>query len=221
MIDFFDLPKKTEVYKNVPKNAFDKFVNTKQKSNFSESVKKITWTHKFSSDTTNLGFKDIEEIQLFKVECKRKVKIPKILDIIDKTIPYHIIFWIQSVDQAYISTTSKHLHPTKDYESVIDWAFSTDWFKIDENKFRINLKNNLDAVFKDMCIQIIGRSEFEKESIDMIINNQQEIDLLKKNKLKLKSAIAKCKQFNQRVDLNMKLKNIEKKLNTLLTVKKL
>jgi len=221
MIDFFDLPKKTEVYKNVPKNAFDKFVNTKQKSNFSESVKKITWTHKFSSDTTNLGFKDIEEIQLFKVECKRKVKIPKILDIIDKTIPYHIIFWIQSVDQAYISTTSKHSHPTKDHESVIDWAFSTDWFKIDENKFRINLKNNIDAVFKDICIQIIGRSEFEKESIDMIVNNQQEIDLLKKNKSKLKSAIAKCKQFNQRVDLNMKLKNVEKKLNALLSVKSL
>ena len=83
------------------------------------------------------------------------------------------------------------------------------------------MKNNIDAVFKDICIQIIGRSEFEKESIDMIVNNQQEIDLLKKNKSKLKSAIAKCKQFNQRVDLNMKLKNVEKKLNALLSVKSL
>ena len=44
--------------------------------------------------------------------------------------------------------------------------------KTDENKFRINLKNNIDAVFKDICIQIIGRSEFEKESIDMIVNNR-------------------------------------------------
>ena len=50
----------------------------------------------------------------------------------------------------------------------------------------------------------------------MIVNNQQEIDLLKKNKSKLKSAIAKCKQFNQRVDLNLKLKIVEKELKNLL-----
>jgi len=44
---------------------------------------------------------------------------------------------------------------------------------------------------------------------------------IKINNAKIKSAIAKCKQFNQRVDLNMKLKNVEKKLNALLSVKSL
>ncbi|MDZ7847391.1 MAG: DUF4391 domain-containing protein [Owenweeksia sp.] len=45
-MDFFDLPKKTEVKRVVPKNAFDRYTSTRQKKLFTDKVHRITWTHK-------------------------------------------------------------------------------------------------------------------------------------------------------------------------------
>ena len=65
---FFNLPARTNVGRVVPKNAFDKFTNTKQKKLFTDSIQRISWTHKLSADTANLDAKDIQEIQVFKID---------------------------------------------------------------------------------------------------------------------------------------------------------
>src|SRR5690554_2316255 len=110
-MDFFNLPTRSKVGRVVPKNSFDEYTNTKQKKLFTDAIQRITWTHKLSSDTINLDAKDIEEIQIFKVELKEQLDILKILDIINKAIPYHIVFWVGFKDVAYISTSAKHPHP--------------------------------------------------------------------------------------------------------------
>ena len=51
------------------------------------------------------------------------------------------------------------------------------------------------------------------EVCDSILQNQQEIDQMKKEDTRIKSAISRSKQFNEKVDLNLKLKEAEKVLN--------
>lgn len=211
-MDFFNLPERTKVGRVIPKNAFDEYTNTKQKKLFTDFIQRITWTHKLSADTVNLEAKDIQEIQVFKVELKRKSDILKILEIINKAIPYHIVFWVEHNREAYISTASKHPHPTNEDVSVIDWTFTSDWFLKNENSFSLNLKGSIDEVFKDLCVQLTGKPELGKQSMNSILKNQQEIDRLKKEITKLKSAISRSKQFNEKVDLNLKLKTVEKEL---------
>lgn len=211
-MDFFNLPIRTKVARVVPKNAFNEYINTKQKKLFAECIHRITWTHKLSADTVNLKAKDIQEIQVFKVELKQKSDILKILEIINKSIPYHIVFWVEHNLEAYISTASKHPHPTNDDIAVIEWTFSSDWFNKDHNRYAFNLKGSLDAVYKDLCVQLTGKPELGKKSLDSILKNQQEIDRLKKEIRKLKSAISKSKQFNEKVDINIKIQEIEKTL---------
>tara|TARA_R110002096_G_scaffold21043_8_gene68822 strand:+ start:50708 stop:51364 length:657 start_codon:yes stop_codon:yes gene_type:complete len=212
-MDFFNLPSRTKVGRVVPKNAFDEYTNTKEKKLFTDCIQRISWTHKLSTDTVNLDAKDIQEIQVFKVELKLKSDILKILEIINKSIPYHIVFWVEHYQEAYISTASKHPHPTNEDVSVIDWTFTSDWFNKENNSYAFNLKGSLDAVFKDLCVQLTGKPDLGNQSLDAILKNQQEIDRLKKEVSKLKSAISKSKQFNEKVDLNLKLKNAEKELN--------
>lgn len=213
-MDFFNLPARTKVGRVVPKNAFDEYTNTKQKKLFTDCIQRISWTHKLSTDTANLDAKDVQEIQVFKVELKQKSDILKILEIINKSIPYHIVFWVEHDQEAYISTASKHPHPTNDDVAVIDWTFTSDWFNKDDNSYAFNLKGSLDSVFKDLCVQLTGKPELGKQSLGSILKNQQEVDRLKKEICKLKSAISKSKQFNEKVDLNMELnsriKNLEK-----------
>lgn len=214
-MDFFNLPVRTKVSLVVPKNAFDEYTNTKQKKLFTDCILRISWTHKLSADTVNLDAKDIQEIQVFKVELKQKSNILKILEIINKSIPYHIVFWVEHDQEAYISTASKHLHPTNDDIAVIDWTFTSDWFNKDDNSYAFNLKGSLDAVFKDLCVQLTGKPELGKQSLGSILKNQQEVDRLKKEISKTQSAIKRSKQFNQRVDLNIRLNKLKNRLDGL------
>lgn len=211
-MDFFNLPSRTKVGRVVPKNAFDEYTNTKQKKLFTDCILRISWTHKLSADTVNLDAKDIQEIQVFKVELKQKSDILKILEIINKSIPYHIVFWVEHDQEAYISTASKHPHPTNDDVAVIDWIFTTDWFNKDNNCYAFNLKGSLDATFKDLCVQLTGKPELGKQSLGSILKNQQEVHRLKTEISRLKSAISRSKQFNEKVDLNIKIQELEKTL---------
>ncbi len=214
-MDFFNLPARTKVGRVVPKNAFDEYTNTKQKKLFADCIQRISWTHKFSSETVNLKAKDIQEIQVFKVELKQKHDVHKILEIINKSIPYHIVFWVEYKHEAYISAASKHPHPTNDDVAVIDWTFVSDWFDKDDNSYSFNLKGSLDAVFKDLCVQLTGKPELVKQPLASILKHEQEVHRLKKQILKLKTAISSCTQFNKKVELNLKLKETEKKLDNI------
>lgn len=216
-MDFFNLPIRTKVGRVVPKKAFDEYTNTKQKKLFTDCIQRISWTHKLSADTVNLDAKDIHEIQVFKIELKQKSDILKILEIINKSIPYHIVFWVEYNQEAFISAASIHPHPTNDDVAVIDWTFTSDWFNKDDNSYAFNLKGSIDAVFKDLCVQLTGKPELGKQSLGSILKNQQEVDRLKKEIRKLQSAISRSKQFNEKVDLNLRLKKAQKDLRRITT----
>lgn len=116
----------------------------------------------------------------------------------------------------YLSATSKHPHPTNGNTAVIDWTFCSDWFPIEDNCYSLKLKTNLDSVFKDLCVQLSGKDEPSQESMESIIEKQQAEKKLLREISKLKSAIAKTNQFNRKVELNAKLKDVEGSLTELL-----
>lgn len=212
---FFDLPVRTHVGRVIPKNTFDDYTNTRQKKLFTDYIQRISWLNKLSVETVNLEAKDIQEIQVFRIELKKKAEIPEVLKIIDKSISYHIVFWVNYLEEVYLSTAAKHPHPTNENISVIDWTFTTQWFQNSDNPYQFNLKGNIDAVFKDFCIQLTGKPELASKPLEAILHNQQMIDRLTKEITKLKKAIPQSKQFNEKVELNLRLKTAEKELNAL------
>ncbi|MBS1571619.1 MAG: DUF4391 domain-containing protein [Bacteroidetes bacterium] len=207
----FQLPKNTEVGKVIPKNAFDDYTNTKLKKLFSDKIQRITWLNKIAVDTVNLSGTDIQEIQVFKIELKEKSIIKDLLSIIEKAIPYHILFWIEFEDEYYVSTSAKHLHPQNEDIAVIDYTFTSDWKTIENNPFQFELKNNLDWVFKNICDQLKSIDTATK-SINELVEKQKNNDAILREIEKLKSEIARCKQFNKKVELNLKLKELQSML---------
>lgn len=215
-MNYFKLSETTKVFKVIPKNTFDSYTNTQQKRLFSEKIARITWMQKLSKETINLPYKEINEIQIFRIELKAKEDVSSILTIIDKAISYHIIFIVGYADHIYLSTSKKHSNPINENISVIDWTFKSDWFSATDQKYRLNLKYNIDAVFKDISLQLLGRGDLANESIDSIIYNQQQIDVIQKEISRLKSSISKSKQFNRKVELNLVLKAKELQLSDFL-----
>lgn len=207
----FNIPKSTIIQKVIPKNAFDAYTNSKQKKSFSDKVLRIVWTNKIAFDTVNLTGADVSEIQLFKIELKEKVLVRDLLSIIEKAIPYHIIFWVEFENQFYISTSVKHIHPQNEDIAVIDYTFTSDWKLVENNIFQIELKNNLDWIFKNICDQLKSVNT-ETKSIRELVEKQKNNDAILKEIEKLKAEIARCKQFNKKVELNMQLKCLIEKI---------
>ena len=216
-MEIFNLPQTTRVNRVIPKNAFDAYTNSKQKKLFTDMIARITWTHKLSPQTINLQAKEIQEIQVFLVELKLLTDIQPVLVIIDKAIPYTIIFMVEFEDSRYLSTSSKHPHPVNEDNSVIDWTFKTEWFMKTENKYSLELKKSLDDVYHNFCLQISGQKTTINKPIQELIEYKRRILTFEKEIARLKSGIANCKQFNQKVELNIKLKEAENQLLALIS----
>jgi len=214
-MDIFGLPYNTIVQKFVAKNHFDSVTNTKQKAMFTNDIAKITWSNTLSTETTNLPHKEIEEIQIFSIELKEQKEIKNILEIIDKAIPYHIIFVVSFEDKVYLSSSAKHPSPINNNKSVIDWTYTSSWFNKAGNKYTIVLKKDIDTVFFEFCQQLSTKSNKSIKNISDLSAYNSKIHLLEKEIEQLKENIASCKQFNKRVELNLKLKGLEEELSTI------
>jgi len=204
----FDLPKYTIVDKSIPKNAFDNYTNTKQKKLFSEYVNSIRWTNKLSSSTIKLPSKDIEEIQIFNISLKKKGDISSILDIIDRSIPYHVIFVINFNGEILLSVAKKHSHPKNENNSIIDWVFQSDWIISNEFSYKLDLKESIDAIFSDICNQLSGNND---KTINELVESNLKKESLEKKIKQIKQQIKSCKQFNKKVELNLELDRIKLK----------
>lgn len=210
----FDLPETTVVNRVIPKNSFEKYATPSQRRQFSEYVQKIIWLNKLSSETTNLAGNEIKEIQVFLIELKQKQKIDGIISVIDRAIPYPIIFSIRYDSNYYYSASQKHLHPLNEDNAIIDWTFRTDWFDISDKQLSIILKKNLEAVFENFCVQI-SKPKLAISGLDQIADYDKKLKSLQKEKERLINAMNSCKQFNKKVELNLELKAIEMRIKDL------
>ncbi|WP_299581695.1 DUF4391 domain-containing protein [uncultured Sunxiuqinia sp.] len=201
----FQLPQTTIVNKVIPKNAFDNYTSSKQKRMFIDKVAKIKWENKLSATTINLEGIEVEEIQIFSICLKEKDQIADLIQIIDRSIPYPIIFLVTHGEEAMISLAKKHPHPTNENTAVIDWTFTSAWFDKAENPYQLNLRQSLDFIFNDLCFQLSGKTQSDSSDISALIENVQQIKQLQQKITKLEQEIKRCKQFNRKVELNLEL----------------
>lgn len=209
-MNLFHLPKSTVIDRLIPKNAFDLHTNPKQKKLISETIEKIRWSHKLSSDTLNLPSNLISEIQIFEVSIRTRTQIAEVLELIDKSIPYHIVFLIFDGNEYMISTSKKHVNPTNEDRSVIDWTFNTNWISIDDFYQKFNLTNSIDEVYTQFCTQLSELTPSpEKQTIEEVISLSQEQKKLLNKIHQLESQISKEKQFNKKLELNIQLQKLK------------
>jgi hypothetical protein len=214
-MEYFNLPTSTTVQRVVPKNSFDPYTTKKQKELLARYVSKIIWRNNLSPETINLPGREVREIQIFTIELKVKREIAPILNIIDRAIPYHIIFVVEFDGWCYLSTSAKHPSPLDESKSIIDWTFESEWFEKTNYCYPLELKKSLDDVFCDFCNRLSIKPDKEMKNIPELISYNAKLHALNKAIESLKKKIASCNQFNKKVDLNLKLKKLEEELNLL------
>ncbi|MCT4697572.1 DUF4391 domain-containing protein [Tenacibaculum haliotis] len=212
-MSFFQLPIQTKKDKSIPKNAFYAYATAKQKQLFVDVVDKIRWQNKLATDTINLEGIEVQEIQIFEIKLKQRKNIESVLPIIEKAIPYHIIFIISFNDEVMLYTSQKHAHPVNENNAVVDWVFKTDWFSSEKEKYQLDLKVSLDKIFEDFCFKISNNSSINsEENLKALIEKEQKIEELRNQISKIETQIKRTKQFNKKQPLNSNLNLLKTEL---------
>lgn len=228
----YGLPKNTHVDKNMPKKFFYDHgnFNVKEKEIFTKAIKKITWLYSLKTNNINVdSYKDDEkefiEIEIFKVELKSDCKIQKISEMIMQLIPYPILIEFELEGKMAFAVEWQRINKNDSTKNTIEEINITN-FEIMDHDFenRLNFTNFRYTNFFDMysdLYHVIIMKIAESKGIKMYSDVSNLNDIIKQVNLIQdeinveRNKIRKETQFNRKVDLNIRIKKMEKKLNKL------
>ncbi len=214
-----NLPAKALVSRRIPKNKFyEKLQAGKSlKTKFIRQIDHIVWKYKLSQDTINISpAKDVEEIQVFEVHLKEKNLAKEVLDCIDRAIPYPIVFVLIHQDEYQLAVAYKQRSRQHEDRAVVDSYFFSEWQDESGKPFKLLKGLDLHAVYENIIRQLMplqqGRSTDLQESID----KQKQAQALQRDISLLEAKIRKEKQFNRKVDYNLKLQEKQNELEKII-----
>ena len=217
------LPKSTEFNRFIPKQKFYKDLYTKKslpsktKNYFVKQIKSITWENKIDHTTMNIAKGSfVEEIEVFRVEIYDYEIDDSVLYIIDENIPYHIIFVFEYNNKRKYSLSYKEIS-RKTETITLHKIFQSDWVSEDEDLLEFS-GISLDNMYENL-LNSISNNELDKFSgatLKERVLNSIEFEKVQKQVNNLSKKVKNEKQFNRQVELNFELKELKKKISSLL-----
>ena len=228
IVQYLNLPSSTSIERKLFKKQFlDNFsLTTNEKKILSECVDSITLNNLLNKDSINIlpftnETHNYQEIAVISVEINNQSKAKEITNII-LHIPYPVVLILVYKEQIQINISPKRINITDTAKLVVEEQYYTKW--IDTNNLTevsSEFLNSLDTLkhpfsnFKDFFISLtqsvisLNTSEI---SCKFKSNQDSKFILDKINKInleiqELKAQIKKETNFNNKVKLNIELKN--------------
>lgn len=213
------LPKSTEFNRRIPKQKFyeNLSVTPTIKRVFVEQIKTIWWRNKIAVSTMNLAADGVvTEIEVFEIQLNQPSLDEAVLRLIDKEIPYHILFLLtcEGKVQAWIGYKEAAGSGTAAFK--VNRYYHTDW--LDADKLAVKPEGlTLDAVYESFVRQIAGAAlnAASGESLKDSVERERKRRELEKKIAALEMKIRREKQLNRQMELNAELKKIRKELEAL------
>ena len=209
------LPASTEFNRRIPKQKFYENLSMTPpiKRVFVEQIKMIWWRNKIAVSTVNLASGQmVTEIEVFEIQLNQPALDESVLKLIDREIPYHILFLLTCEDKVQAWIGYKEAAASGSGFKVNRY-YHTDW--ISPEQLSLPLEGlNLDAGYENFVRRIAGdalnadSSESLKESVDREKKKRE----LEKKIAALEAKIRKEKQFNRQIEMNAELKILKKEL---------
>jgi len=207
------LPKSTLFGKRIPKQKFydNLSVTAQLKQVFKEQINLITWQHKIAPTTIHIAEgESVKEIEVITIKLNQRELDKRVLALIDKEIPYHILFlleyggevqaWIGYKEQATRSTFKPGTY------------YHTDWLVPDALNLHID-GLDMDKVYENLIRQVAGERLGDTNSdIKEAVNRDEQRQKLVKQIAALERKIKNETQFNRQAELNGELRRLRKEL---------
>ena len=214
-----NLPESTEFGRRIPKIKFYQNLNlpNKVKQQFVDEIDTIIWQNKISPDTISISAgEEVAEIEVIEIQLHQKGISKNILEIIDRGIPYHLIFVLTFKGEAQVGIGYKEKIKKKDDKYRVERYYFSEWLSLKDLK--PELKGlNLDRVYENLLRQYIPEERPQLKSLKDTIALQKEIEKQTVICDSLEKKVKSEKQFNIQVSLNRELREERIKLGNLLS----
>lgn len=196
-----DLPKATEMSKQLPKKAiYAKFqMNTAAKEKIDADISRITIVGEIEPNKVNIPAGDeVKNFFVLLVSLKRKEFDEKTIAMLSKLIPQNILFVLEYGNESKLA-----IYHTK--------IMQTDWKPTEEQ--RIELQGlNLDKVWENIIKSLECGVWKEELSLDENIALHEQQEKLQRQIIKLEKQARAEKQPKKKFELAGKLKELKKEL---------
>lgn len=215
-------PKTTIIGKKIPKQRFYDNVelSTSLKNKFVEQIDGIVFTNKFSKDTLNISKTDeVEEVFVFDITLKEKKFIDEIegvLTVIDKSVPYPILYQFNTGDFVVYKIAYKKRNQNDINKSVVE-IYLTKKISIDELD---SFKKEFDGIFNALNMKILYENILklflheQKGSVEESVKDEKNYLAVKNEINRLEKLMHREKQPDKQYELHKKINELNKTINS-------
>lgn len=224
---YFNIPEACNVFSTIFKKLFyeNADLSTSDKELFSSVVNKITWLYSLKPNTINIKpykdeVRDYPEIEFLEVIISEDKKVKRIAEIIMRAIPYPMVVIFKLDDKVQLWAAHERINLNDSSLNTIEDFLFTSWLSYDDALFkRLDIRKmrftNYYTLYSDIvdaisiynAESIIGAStNLPGEKAREILNQVNSIDI---EITALRSSIKKETQFNRKVELNIRIKQLE------------
>src|SRR5690554_5387040 len=123
-------PDGTVLNRRLPKQKFYEKLNisSKLEQQFVKEIDTIYWRYKLAQETLNVSKgKDVTEIEVLEIKLKEQCISRDIIELIDRGLPYHIVFILRYQDLGQIWISYKTSSRSRKDRFKIDTYYTTEW----------------------------------------------------------------------------------------------
>nr|WP_207724145.1 MULTISPECIES: DUF4391 domain-containing protein [Lachnospiraceae] len=210
------LPKSTEFNKRIPKQKFyeNLSVTPAMKTAFTEQIKSIYWRNKLAATTLNLApGKLVTEIEVFEIRLTSPDLDEDILRLIDREIPYHILFLLEYDRKYQAAMGYKEASSSGKAAFKVERYYRTEW--LTEEELSLHLEGlTIDAVYENFIRQIAGGqlTGSENTTLKESVEQQKQREQIEKQIAALEAKMKKEKQLNRKMELKAEIKKLKMNL---------
>lgn len=206
------LPKSTEFNKRIPKQKFyeNLSVTPAIKTAFTEQIKIIYWRNKLAETTLNLApGKLVTEIEVFEIRLTSPDLDEDILRLIDREIPYHILFLLEYDGKYQAAMGYKEAASSSKAAFKVERYYRTEWLT---EELPLHLEGlTIDAVYENFIRQIAGDrlTSNENTTLKESVEQQKQREQIEKQIAALETKMKKEKQLNRKMELKAEIKRLK------------
>ena len=202
-----ELPKTTEFGRRVPKQKFYEHldVSSEVKRLFVEQIRLITWSNKLSPQTMNIAEgQTVSEIEVFHIKLTGQELDKRALELMDKQIPYHILFLLERSDgTARLSQTGGNAFRLRQ-------SYATPWQRMDELHLPLQALD-MDGLYEGIVRAVAGDAlrATAAENLKDAVEQMQEQEKLQRQLQQLRARMKKEKNLAKQMELRREIKRLE------------
>lgn len=222
MSALFAYPKQASFGRTLPKNKIYERsgANTRLKDLFVEQVEHIVWSYKLAPETINLpASPGVPEIQIFSIHLKSDELHEDVLRCIDGAIPFPILFEVTKgqADQAKIQLVAayKQLSEADSNQPTISSYFASEWLPASTTRTPMPLTLDLAHLYSALLQSLLPLPARPQEPLPDWIARIEVAASTRREVEKTQARLTKEKQFNRKVEINARLRQLKNELDKL------